>query len=93
MTPVPAEADANLKNAAAPGNNENPRQMVPDILSERKPLFAVMCLKVSRLLGSTPEFWMCLQAEYDLKKAVQNTKVMECGAQIVPVKPLVEVHA
>ena len=63
------------------------RQMVHDILAERKPLSAIMCLKVSRLLGSTPEFWMRLQAEYDLKKAAQNKKVMERVAQIVPVNP------
>jgi antitoxin HigA-1 len=69
------------------------RQMVHDILAERKPLSAVMCLKVSRLLGSTPEFWMRLQAEYDMKKAAQNKKVMERVAQIVPVKPPAEVHA
>src|SRR6202165_5430172 len=69
------------------------RQMVHDILAERKPLSAVMCLKVSRLFGSTPEFWMRLQADYDLKKAAQNKKVMERVAQIVPVKPVDEVHA
>ena len=63
------------------------RQMLHDILAERRPLSAVMCLKVSRLLGSTPEFWMRLQADYDLKKAAQNKKVMERVAQIVPVKP------
>ena len=63
------------------------RQMLHDILAERKPLSAIMCLKVSRLLGSTPEFWMRLQADYDLKKAAQNKKVMERVAQIVPVKP------
>jgi addiction module HigA family antidote len=69
------------------------RQMVHDILAGRKPLSAVMCLKVSRLFGSTPEFWMRLQAEYDLKKASQNKKVMERIARIVPVKPLEEVRA
>ena len=63
------------------------RQMVHDILAGRRPLSAVMCLKVSRLFGSTPEFWMRLQAEYDLKKAAQNKKVMERVARIVPVKP------
>ena len=34
------------------------RQMLHDILAGRKPLSAVMGLKVSRLFGSTPEFWM-----------------------------------
>src|ERR1039458_4209541 len=34
------------------------RQMLHDILAERKPLSAVMCLKVARLFGGTPELWM-----------------------------------
>ena len=69
------------------------RQMLHDILAERKPLSAVMCLKISRLLGSTAEFWMRLQADYDLKKAAQNKEVMERVGRIVPVKPHQEVHA
>ena len=69
------------------------RQMVHDILAERRPLSAVMCLKIARLIGSTPEFWMRLQAEYDLKKAAQNKKIMARVARIVPVKPVREVHA
>jgi len=69
------------------------RQMLHDILAERKPLSAVMCLKISRLLGSTPEFWMRLQADYDLKRAAQNKEVMERVGRIVPVKPREEVHA
>ena len=69
------------------------RQMLHDILAERKPVSAIMCLRISRLLGSTPEFWMRLQAEYDLKKAAQNKKVMHRIAQIVPVKEEAQVHA
>ena len=69
------------------------RQMVHDILAERKPLSAVMCLRISRLVGSTPEFWMRLQAEYDLKKAAQNKKVMQRVAQIVPIRPAAEALA
>ena len=69
------------------------RQMVHDILAGRKPLSAIMCLKVARLFGSTPEFWIRLQAEYDLKKAAQNKKVMQRVRRIVPVKPLEEASA
>ena len=69
------------------------RQMLHDILAERKPLSAVMCLKISRLLGSTPEFWMRLQADYDLKKAAQNKEVMQRVGRIVPLKPGAEFHA
>jgi len=69
------------------------RQMLHDILAERKPLSAIMCLKISRLLGSTPEFWMRLQADYDLKKAAQNKDVMKRVGRIVPVRPRDEIHA
>jgi addiction module HigA family antidote len=69
------------------------RQMLHDILAERKPLSAVMCLKVSRLFGGPPELWMRLQAAYDLKKAEQDKKVMARVARIVPVKPLEEIRA
>ena len=69
------------------------RQMLHDILSERRPLSAVMCLKLSRLLGGSPEVWMRLQAAYDLKMAEQDKKVMERVARVVPVKSQAEVHA
>lgn len=69
------------------------RQMLHDILAQRKPLSAVMCLKLSRLFGGTPELWMRLQAAYDLKKAEQDKKVMARVARIVPVKPLEEIRA
>ena len=52
-----------------------------------------MCLKISRLLGSTPEFWMRLQADYDLKKAAHNREVMQRVRRIVPVKQQEEAHA
>jgi plasmid maintenance system antidote protein VapI len=67
--------------------------MLHDILAERKPLSAVMCLKVSRLFGSSPEMWVRLQATYDLKKAEQDKKVMASVARLVPVKPVDEVRA
>jgi antitoxin HigA-1 len=69
------------------------RQMVHEILAGRKPLSAVMCLKVARLFGNSPEFWMRLQAEYDLKRAAQDKKVMERVARIVPVKAIQEIRA
>jgi addiction module HigA family antidote len=62
------------------------RQMLHDILAGRKPLSPVMCLKVARLFGGSPEVWMRLQAAYDLKKSEQNKKVMARVARIVPVK-------
>ena len=64
------------------------RQMLHGILAGRKPLSAVMCLKVARLFGGSPEVWMRLQAAYDLKKSEQNKKVMQLVGRIVPVKPV-----
>ena len=69
------------------------RQMLHDILAERKRLSVIMCLKLARLFGGTPEVWMRLQAAYDLKKAEQNKKIMKRVARIVPVKPVEEVRA
>ena len=63
------------------------RQMLHDILAERRPLSAVMCLKLSRLFGSSPETWIRLQGAYDLKMAERDTKVMRRIARIEPVKP------
>jgi antitoxin HigA-1 len=68
------------------------RQMLHDILAQRKPLSAVMCLRVARLFGGSPEVWMRLQAAYDLKKTEQNKKVMKRVARIVPVKAVEEVR-
>src|SRR5512140_1551778 len=62
------------------------RQMLHDILAERRPLSAVMCLKVARLFGGSPETWMRVQATYDLKKAERNAEVMKRVTKIVPLK-------
>ena len=69
------------------------RQMLHDILSQRKPLSAVMCLKVSRLLGGSPGVWMRLQAAYDLQMAERVEKVMERVSRIMPLKQAEEVRA
>ena len=60
------------------------RQMLHGILAERRPLSAVMCLRISRLFGSSPEMWLRLQATYDLKKAEQDKEVMRSLSRIVP---------
>jgi addiction module HigA family antidote len=69
------------------------RQMLHDILAERRPLSAVMCLKISRLLGGSPEVWMRLQAAYDLKMAEQDKKVMQRVARIMPLEQVEELRA
>jgi antitoxin HigA-1 len=76
--------------AKAPGAS---RPMLYDILAGRKPLSAIMFLKVAHLLGGSPEVWMRLQAAYGRKKFEQNKRVMARVARIVPVKLVEEVRA
>ena len=64
--------EAGLSASAAAKALGASRQMMHHVLAGRKPLSAVMCMKVSRLFGGTPEFWMRLQAAYDLKKAASR---------------------
>jgi addiction module HigA family antidote len=69
------------------------RQMLHDILAERRPLSAAMCLKIARLVGGSPEVWMRLQAAYDLKMAEQNKEVMQRVARIMPLQQAAELRA
>ena len=62
------------------------RQLLHDILAEKRPLSAVMCLKLARLFGGSPEVWMRLQVTYDLKIASQHAAVMARVRQIVPMQ-------
>ena len=62
------------------------RQMLHDILAEKRPLSAIMCLKLARLFGGSPEMWMRLQASYDLKMASRDETVMARVRQIVPIR-------
>jgi addiction module HigA family antidote len=83
---------AGLSVAAAAKALGVSRQMLHGILADRKPLSAVMCLKVARMFGGSPEVWMRLQADYDLKMAEQDKTVMKRVAQIMPLKRVEEVR-
>jgi antitoxin HigA-1 len=77
---------AGLSVMAAAKSLNVSRQMLHGILAGRKPLSAVMCLKIARLFGGSPELWIRLQATYDLKKSEQNKKIMARVAKIVPIE-------
>jgi addiction module HigA family antidote len=62
------------------------RQMFHAILAEKRPLSAATCIKFAKLIGSTADHWMRLQASYDLKKAEQDAKLQAFVAGIQPVK-------
>ena len=42
------------------------RQTLNALLQERQPVTTAMALRLGKLLGSAPEFWMKLQLQYDL---------------------------
>lgn len=42
------------------------RQTLYDIVNERAPVSARVAMRLARLFGNTPQFWLNLQAQYDV---------------------------
>ena len=59
------------------------RQTVNDIVRERRNLSPEMCLKLGRLFGTTPQFWMNMQAKVDIWNSLELH-----GAEIEAIQPL-----
>ena len=59
------------------------RQTVNELLRERRALSPEMALRLSRLFGNSPEFWLNLQRAVDLWDAEQAIK-----AEVRRIKPL-----
>lgn len=45
------------------------RSRVNDIVRERRAITADTALRLARFFGTTPQFWMNMQASYELRKA------------------------
>lgn len=45
------------------------RQTLYDILEEGQPVTPAMALRIAKLLGTTPESWLNMQSDYDLRRA------------------------
>lgn len=43
------------------------------IVNGRKPINADMALRLARYFGTTPELWLGLQADYDIRRAMRET--------------------
>ena len=50
------------------------RQTVNELLRERRAVSPEMALRLSRLFGNSPEFWLNAQRTVDLWEAAQNSK-------------------
>src|SRR5512137_1415473 len=59
------------------------RQTVNELLRERRALSPAMALRLSRLFGNSPEFWLGAQREVDLWEAAQAI-----GPDVDRIKPL-----
>ena len=59
------------------------RQTVNELLRERRALGPEMALRLSRLFGNSPEFWLNAQRAVDLWEAARNIK-----GQINHISPL-----
>ncbi len=47
------------------------RQTVNDIVREKRGLSPDMCLRLARLFGTTPQFWMNMQAKVDMWESLE----------------------
>ncbi|ATE59399.1 HigA family addiction module antitoxin [Thauera sinica] len=70
---VPLDMSAN----ALAMNLHVPAPRINDIVRERRSITPDTALRLARFFGTTPQFWLNLQAAYDLKKAEA-----EAGASI-----------
>lgn len=59
------------------------RQTVNELLRERRALSPEMALRLARLFGNTPEFWLSAQRAVDLWDAEQAI-----GAEVEKIRPL-----
>ncbi|MGH9626952.1 MAG: HigA family addiction module antitoxin [Bryobacteraceae bacterium] len=60
-----------------------PVTRVNDIVRSKRAITADTALRLARYFGTTPQFWMNLQANYDLEMA-QDARGKEIAARIRP---------
>jgi addiction module HigA family antidote len=52
-----------------------PRTRIERLAREETPVTADTALRLSRYFGTTPQFWMGMQAQYDLERAEDAARV------------------
>jgi antitoxin HigA-1 len=56
-------------------NMRVPAQRISEIVNGKRAITADTALRLSRVIGTTPEFWMSLQTDYDLQIEEQSSGV------------------
>lgn len=51
-----------------------PRTRIERLAREETPITADTALRLSRYFGTTPQFWMGMQAQYDLERVEDETQ-------------------
>ena len=51
------------------------RQTLYDILDEKQPVTVAMALRLGKLIGNGPVFWLNLQRAYDLEQAEREVDI------------------
>lgn len=51
------------------------RQTFYDILTEKQPVTTAMAIRLGKLVGNGPRFWLNLQLAYDLERAERDVDV------------------
>jgi antitoxin HigA-1 len=54
-----------------------------DVVQERQPVSPAMALRLAKLFGNSPEFWLNLQRDYDV--ATLSTSM---GAELADIEPI-----
>ncbi len=60
-----------------------PRTRIERLAREETPVTADTALRLARYFGTTPQFWMGMQAQYDLERAED-----EAAAALKRIKPM-----
>jgi addiction module HigA family antidote len=64
-----------------------PQTRISEIIHERRAISADTAVRLGRFFRTTPEFWMNLQARYDLE-SVLDAHGAEIEASIRPIEPI-----
>ena len=79
LTELDLSANSFAKALGVPANR------ITAIINEQRPIKADTALRLSRFFGTTPEFWMRLQASHDVKKA-KHASWQEIARAVKPSK-------
>jgi len=60
-----------------------PAPTIYDIVHEERGISPEMALRLARFFGNTPDFWLSLQSEFDLR-VVRNQKEATVKSQVRP---------